>query len=75
MEEIKDQLKIVLKKNLRGLAMKHGYKDHQLGGCSIKNNKRWWGKYTLAEFMVQVAHNMRLGPMLGRERYPSLSFR
>jgi tyrosyl-tRNA synthetase len=58
--------------NVKKYGHSHGYKESSFGKLEIMNNNAWWNDCSLADFLTDVARHMRLGPMLGRDRYPLL---
>jgi tyrosyl-tRNA synthetase len=39
-----------------------------MGNVNIVDNYSWWESLSLTDFMNDIAKNMRVGQMLGRER-------
>jgi len=60
--------------NVDALARKHGYE--KMGWSSARlNNRDWLGKTSLMNFLSTIGPHFRLGAMLSRETYVSLSRR
>ena len=55
--------------NARAYAVSNGFEDKQFGTIEVVNNWNWWAGFKLSDFLTNVASYMRMGPMLGRERY------
>jgi len=68
--EITRQLRKIFT-NAQTIAGKHG-DSFNWSQIKVLDNNKWWNKMVFTDFMSQVARNMRLGPMLARDRSQTL---
>jgi tyrosyl-tRNA synthetase len=58
----------------RKLVLSRGYDSHTLGQINVLDNAHWWHSVSFGDFMSKVLRNMRLGPMLARDRSSSIVY-
>ena len=55
-------------KSIKSYALLRGYSEDAMGNIEVMNNEQWWKSMNLQTFFNEIARNMRLAPMLARER-------
>lgn len=55
--------------NVIELKRKYGYEDDWAAKRHLLNNSMWLQKLTMYDFTKRLARHMRIGPMLGRDKY------
>lgn len=55
--------------NVDRLARTHGFVPEKSWRRGLNNNQMWWGKVTVMDLLRVLGNGMRLGPMLGRDKY------
>ena len=55
-------------KSIKSYALLRGYSEDVMGNIEVMNNEQWWKSMNLQTFFNEIARNMRLAPMLARER-------
>ena len=66
--KITKQVQIIFQ-NFKLYAISKDFKESSFGRFEIVNNDTWWKDLKFSDFLTNIAQHMRLGPMLGRERY------